>query len=326
MLYEAYEMNGKQLKNKIIMAPMCMYMANHEGKANSFHITHYGMHAMGGVSTVIIEATAVSEEGRISLNDLGIWSDEHVLGLKEIVKNIHQNGAVAGIQINHAGRKARTTLKIAPSKVAYDQDELPIEMSKETIKRVIQDFKHAAKRANEAGFDWLEIHAAHGYLISQFMSPIANLRQDEYGHKGHFLKEVLEEVLQVWPSNKWLSIRVSATEYDPKGFDVHDVIQLLKEMDTSRVDFIHVSSGGNVKPNIIPQPGYQLPFSKAIKDAGFQTIGGGLITTVQEAEQALQNGQCDLVFFGRLLLRDPFYFLRQSDKIEWPKPYLRGKL
>jgi NADPH2 dehydrogenase len=325
MLYLPYEINGKVLKNKIIMAPMCMYMAENDGKANLFHTIHYGMHAMGGVSVVLVEATAVSEEGRISVNDLGIWSDEHIEGLKTIAKSIQQNGAVAGIQINHAGRKARTSLKLAPSKVAYEQDELPVEMTLEMIEKVIQDFKDAAVRANEAGFDWLEIHAAHGYLISQFMSPLSNLRQDQYGLKGQFLKEILKAILNVWPSNKWLSIRVSATEYDPNGFDVHDVITMLNDMDTSRVDLIHVSSGGNVKPNITPEAGYQLKFANDIKEAGYRTIGGGLITTHQEAEHALKSGQCDLVFFGRLLLRDPFYFLRNSDTIEWPKPYLRGK-
>lgn len=328
MLYDQIKVKSYTLKNKIVMAPMCMYQSDDTGVVKDFHKTHYMFHAMGGVSLVMVEATSVLPNGRISLNDLGIWSDDHIKGLSEVVSLIHQGGSLASIQINHAGRKTRADHPVGPSSIAYsDADVVPKEMTQEDIQTMIQAFQDAAKRADLAGFDGLEIHGAHGYLLSQFMSPISNQRSDRYGQPHMLLKEVIEAVQVVWPKEKILTLRISATEYHPDGFDVEDVIEILKRVDIKALDFIHVSSGGNIRPqNINVKPGYQLEYSEKIKHAlGVQTIGGGLMLDVESSEKALENKQCNLVFFGRLLLRDPMYFLRQNDTIEWYPAYLRGK-
>lgn len=328
MLFEPIQVKSYTLKNKIIMAPMCMYQSDNSGEVKDFHRTHYMFHAMGGVSLVMVEATAVMKNGRISKQDLGIWSDEHIKGLKTVTKHIHQGGALASIQINHAGRKTRDDDPIAPSALRYDEkDVLPKAMTLEDIKEVIQAFQDAAKRALEAGFDGLEIHAAHGYLLSQFMSPLSNQRNDKYGQPHVMIQEVLEVVKDVWPKDRILTIRVSGTEYHPDGFDIDDVIDIFKKINLDDVDFVHVSSGGNIRPQTIElKPGYQLSLAQKIKTSlGIKTIGGGLINDVKFAEKALTDGDCDMVFFGRLLLRDPMYFLRHSEHIEWPKAYIRGK-
>ena len=328
MLFEPIQVKSYTLKNKIIMAPMCMYQSDDTGEVKDFHRTHYMFHAMGGVSLVMVEATAIMKNGRISKQDLGIWSDDHVAGLKTVVDHIHQGGALASIQINHAGRKTRDDHPIAPSALRYDEkDELPKAMTIDDINEVIKAFQNAARRALKAGFDGLEIHAAHGYLLSQFMSPLSNQRHDKYGQPHVMIQEVLDAVRDVWPKEKILTIRVSGTEYHPDGFDIQDVMNILKDITLDDVDFIHVSSGGNIRPQSIElKPGYQLSLASEIKASlGIKTIGGGLITDVELAEKALVDGDCDMVFFGRLLLRDPMYFLRHSDDIEWPKAYIRGK-
>lgn len=317
------------LKNRIVMAPMCMYQAKEDGYSNDFHETHYHMHAMGGVALVMVEATSIMPNGMISPNDLGIYKDEHIEGLKKITERIKSAGALAGIQINHAGRKAKYSQTIAPSALAYDQDSMvPKAMSQEDIDDVILNFQRAAKRADLSGFDVLEIHGAHGYLISQFMSPISNQRHDQYQDKSVFLNQVIHAIYSVWPKDKAITLRISATEYHEEGYDVLELIEILKRVDLSRIDAIHVSSGGNIRPKLInPKPGYQLMYAKQIKEALHKpTIGGGLLLDANDGIQALEDGMCDLVFYGRLLLRDPFVFLRTIDSIEWPKAYTRGKL
>jgi NADPH2 dehydrogenase len=317
------------LKNRIVMAPMCMYQAESDGFSNHFHETHYHMHAMGGVGLVIVEATSVMPNGMISIHDLGIYKDEHIQGLKEIVKRIKSQDALAGIQINHAGRKARVENTIGPSALGYDEvSKVPKAMTLEDIKEVISSFKEAARRANEAGFDLLEIHGAHGYLISQFMSKISNKRLDRYQDKSMFLNEVIKTIYDVWPKEKAISLRVSATEYHEDGYDCDELIEILKRVDLSRIDFIHVSSGGNIKPKLIdPKPGYQLEYAKKIQQSlHIPTIGGGLLLDAKAGDDALKEGMCSLVFYGRLLLRDPFVFLRELDTLTWPKAYERGKL
>ncbi|MDR4968525.1 MAG: hypothetical protein RG740_02770, partial [Acholeplasmataceae bacterium] len=195
MLYESYKIKNFVLKNRAVMPPMCMYSADEQGYANDFHLVHYGSRAIGGVGLIIQEATAVSPDGRISIHDLGIWDDSHIPGLKRIVDVIHQNGAVAGIQINHAGRKSKTENPIAPSAINYGGDyKAPREMTKKDIKEVVESFKQSARRANEAGYDLLEIHGAHGYLIFEFLSPLSNQRDDEYKDGTLFLKEVVEAI------------------------------------------------------------------------------------------------------------------------------------
>ena len=314
------------LKNRIVMAPMCMYQSDITGEVKPFHETHYHMHAMGGVSLVIVEATSVLPNGVISHQDLGIWSDSHVEGLKKIVDRIQKEGAMSGIHLNHAGRKARVENPVGPSRLGYDETSILPEAITD-VDSYIKAFQEGARRANEAGFDVLEIHAAHGYLICQFMSPISNQRNDRYKDYGLFLNDVLESVYEVWPIHKALTIRVSATEYHPQGYDTKGLIKLLKGVNLSRVDAIHVSSGGNIKPlNVEAKTGYQLSYAKEIKEAlKIPTIGGGMLLSKDDGEEALQNSQCDLVFYGRLLLRDPFIFLRTVDGIHWPKAYVRGK-
>lgn len=318
-----------QIKNRLVMAPMCMYQSDDSGVVQPFHEAHYYMHALGGIGLVMVEATAISKHGRISVNDLGIWSDDHIDGLKVVANRIKEAGSTSCIQINHAGRKSVGSLPFAPSPIKMDgKDELPKAMTLIEIQQTIDEFAKAAMRANDAGFDMIEIHAAHGYLISQFMSPLSNQRVDKYGDKHQFLSDVIHTIYQVWPVHKSISIRISGTEYHPDGFDIDDVIKILKACDLSRIDLIHVSSGGNIRPHILKlESGYQLPLARKIKhQLQVKTIGGGLLSNHEEGEKALQNQDCDMVFYGRLLLRDPFYFLRHIESFEFPKPYLRGKL
>jgi len=323
------QLKHSHIKNRLVMAPMCMYQSDDTGVVKPFHEAHYYMHALGGIGLVMVEATAISKLGRISVNDLGIWSDEHIQGLKVVAERIKEAGSTSCIQINHAGRKSVGQLPFAPSQIKMDgKDELPKAMTLIEIEQTIDEFKKAAMRANEAGFDMVEIHAAHGYLISQFMSPLSNQRDDQYGQKHQFLSDIINAIYHVWPDHKSISIRISGTEYHPDGFDIDDVILILSACDLSRIELIHVSSGGNIRPNILKlESGYQLPLARKIKHKlQIKTIGGGLLSNHVEGEKALQNDDCDMIFYGRLLLRDPFYFLRHVESFEFPKPYQRGKV
>jgi NADPH2 dehydrogenase len=308
-----------------------MYSADEKGYSNEFHIVHYGSRAIGGVGLIIVEATGILPDGRISVNDLGIWDDSHIEGLKKIVNVIHLNGAFAAIQINHAGRKARVDQPIAPSSISYGGDYMtPKEMTKNDIKEVIKAFKDAANRANKAGFDMLEIHGAHGYLIYQFLSPISNKREDEYKDGKLFLKEVFEAVTSVWPKNKALCLRVSATDYVEGGATpklIADAINYVKHLG---LDIIDVSSGGNVLVKINAYSGYQISLAKEIKDyTNLPVIGGGLITDLRLADYAVSSNHMDLVYLGRVLLRDPYLVINQANELgielEYPKQYIRGK-
>ena len=333
MLFESYQLKSMKLKNRVVMPPMCMYSANTEGFANDFHYVHYATRAIGGVGLIIQEATAITPNGRISENDLGIWCDDHVAGLKKIVDLIHQNGSVAGIQINHAGRKAKISsgVILAPSALGYSNDyEMPHEMTKKDIKDVIKAFADAARRADEAGYDLLELHGAHGYLIFQFLSPISNLRSDEYKDGKVFLREVMEAVTKVWPKEKVLCLRISATEYVEGGVTPESISEMINSVKDLGLDIIHVSSGGNVLVKINAYPGYQLGLAERVKElTGLPVIGGGLISDIVLAEHAVASKKCDLVYLGRVLLRVPYFVLNQAKEvgydIEYPKAYLRGK-
>lgn len=332
MLYQPIKIRNLNLKNRIVMAPMCMYQSDASGEVKDFHITHYATRAMGGVGLIIQEATAIDPNGVISKEDLGIWNDQHVEGLKKIVHAIHVHGAKAGIQINHAGRKARVEHPIAPSAVAFNGElSLPREMTLEDIKKVISDFQAAAKRALEAGYDLLELHAAHGYLLFQFLSPNSNKRTDAYQDRKKLLVDVIKAVREVWPIEKALAIRFSATEYVEDGVDPFWLSNVINEIKDLGVDMIDVSSGGNVVSQSIKlYPGYQLNLAKIIKEqTGLVTIGGGLIEDVKLGDYAISSGSCDMVFYGRLLLRDPYHFINHAldirEEIEYPKPYLRGR-
>ncbi|AUD65356.1 hypothetical protein BK011_06510 [Tenericutes bacterium MZ-XQ] len=332
MLYQPIKIRNLNLKNRIVMAPMCMYQSDASGEVKDFHITHYATRAMGGVGLIIQEATAIDPNGVISKEDLGIWNDQHVEGLKKIVHAIHVHGAKAGIQINHAGRKARVEHPVAPSAVPFNGElSLPREMTLEDIKKVISDFQAAARRALEAGYDLLELHAAHGYLLFQFLSPNSNKRTDAYQDRKKILVDVIKAVREVWPEEKTLAIRFSATEYVEEGVDPFWLSNVINEIKDLGVDIIDVSSGGNVvSQSIRLYPGYQLNLAKIIKEqTGLVTIGGGLIEDVNLGDYAISSGSCDMVFYGRLLLRDPYHFINHAsdirEEIEYPKPYLRGR-
>jgi len=304
-----YTLNQITIKNRIVMPPMCMYQAK-DGFVNLFHIAHYATRAMGNVGFIIVEATGVTPDGRISNNDLGIYRDEHIAGLKLIVDEAHRYGSKIGIQLGHAGRKSEASElpHLAPSALSFSEDYLmPKAMDHQDIKNVIESFKEAAIRADQAGFDAIELHGAHGYLINQFMSPLANTRDDEYGgsleNRGRFLREVVEAVSSVWPKHKWLLIRVSAEEYDPLGNHPEDVAELLRPI-KDKLDLIHVSSGAVLTRKMPLGPLYQVDFAKKIKAILHKpVIAVGLITTPLEVESVLED--IELVALGRELLRNP---------------------
>jgi len=316
------------------MSPMCMYSAtNEKGFLEDFHFTHYISRAVGQVGLIIIEATAVTPEGRISYQDLGIWDDEHVIKLAEMVYKIKQYGAKTGIQLAHAGRKAMVEEDIyAPSSIPFDENmKTPIEMTKEDIQNTIDAFQKGAKRAKEAGFDIIEIHGAHGYLINEFLSPLSNIREDEYGgsieNRYRFLKEVIQAVKEVWSGP--LFVRISANDYHPKGLTISDYIQIAQWMKDDGVSLVDVSSGAIVKTPIEVYPGYQVPYSEAIRNKiGIPTGAVGMITSGIQAEEILRNNRADLIFIGRELLRNPYWPYTAAKElkaeIEAPNPYKRG--
>lgn len=334
MLFKPLEIKNITLKNRIVMSPMCMYSChNEDGKVEDWHFTHYTSRAVGQAGLIMVEATAVSPEGRISPRDLGIWSDEHVGGLAKLVKMVKTHGAKIGIQIAHAGRKAMLEGEIlAPSAIAYkDGMKIPKEMDGEDIKHTISAFGKAAERAKEAGFDVIEIHGAHGYLINEFLSPLTNKRQDEYGgslkNRYRFLREVIAAVKSVWDGP--LFVRVSASDYHPEGLRPSDYATMAKWMKDEGVDLVDCSSGAVVPAKIKPYPAYQVPFAEQIKkEADILTGAVGLITTGIQAEEILQNERADLIFLARALLRDPYWPRTAARELGYdlspPAQYERG--
>lgn len=335
-LFTVGQLKDLTLKNRIVMAPMCMYSSDDDGLVKEFHRMHYGARALGGTGLVILEATAVEKRGRISAEDLGIWSDEQVQPLKELVDFLHQCGAKAGIQLGHAGRKCAVESEkiISSSDIAFSEDyQTPEAMTQETIKEVIRAFGDGARRAEEAGFDTIEIHGAHGYLINQFLSPLSNQREDEYGgsieNRSRFLREVLEEVHRYWPKTKPVILRVSAEDYQEEGNHPEDLSKIINLVKGQGLDLINVSSGGVVPAKIKPYPGYQMQFAEKVKEeTKLPVMAGGLITRAEMAEEALQNNRADYIYLGRELLRNPHWpqdaarVLR--DEIEPPKQYERA--
>ncbi|MBA2873350.1 NADPH dehydrogenase NamA [Thermaerobacillus caldiproteolyticus] len=334
LLFSPYTIRGVTLKNRIVMSPMCMYSCETEdGKVGNWHKIHYPTRAVGQVGLIVVEATAVTAQGRISSRDLGIWSDEHISGFQELVSLMKEHGAKTAIQLAHAGRKAEVTGEIlAPSAIAFNERmRIPKEMTKSDIEETIQAFQNGARRAKEAGFDIIEIHAAHGYLINEFLSPLTNQRQDEYGgtaeNRYRFLSEVIDAVREVWDGP--LFVRVSASDYHPEGLTVKDYVEYAKRMKAQGVDLIDVSSGAVVPAKINVYPGYQVPFAEAIRHgADIATGAVGLITSGLQAEEILRNERADLIFIGRELLRNP-YWPRTAAKelgveIKAPVQYERG--
>jgi 2,4-dienoyl-CoA reductase-like NADH-dependent reductase (Old Yellow Enzyme family) len=340
------------LKNRITISPMCQYSAA-DGFANDWHLVHYGSRAVGGAALIIQEATAVSPEGRISPGDLGLYKDEHIERLKSITSFVRQYGAVAGVQLAHAGRKAGCAVPlnggkqlkkdeggwtiVAPSAIPFNlEEEAPEALDLAGIQKVIGDFKTAAGRALTAGFQVVEIHAAHGYLIHQFLSPLSNQRTDAYGgsfeNRIRLLLEVVNSVKSVWPEDLPLFVRISATDWVEGGWNVDEAVELAAILKELGVDLIDCSSGGLAPTAKIPLgPGYQVAFAERIKnEAGILTGAVGLITEVRQAEDILANQSSDLILIARASLRDPHFALHAArileDDIAWPLQYIRAKI
>ncbi len=347
MLYSPIKFRNIELQNRWVMSPMCMYSAI-EGMPNDFHLVHYGSRAQGGTGLLIAEATGVVPEGRITNGCTGIWNDEQAESFRRIVDFVHQHSkSKIGIQLAHAGRKASTwngkqiSLEegwqtVAPSPIPYMEGErIPHELSVEEINALVQRFKEAAQRAVNAGFDVIEIHAAHGYLLHQFLSPLSNNRTDEYGgsfeNRCRFLLEVVEAVNEVLDDNHPLFVRISATEYAENGWDLDDSVKLAQLLKEKKVDLVDVSSGGNIHgARISVFDGYQVPFAAKIrKEAGIATGAVGLITEVKQAEEILQKGDADLIFVAREILRNPYLAIKGAletrEEFFFPKQYERAK-
>ncbi|MBQ0152836.1 MAG: NADPH dehydrogenase NamA [Chryseobacterium sp.] len=335
------------LKNRWVMSPMCMY-SSENGLSNDFHLVHYGSRAQGGTGLIILEATGVEPRGRITNKCLGIWNDEQALELKKIVNFIHKNSdSKVGIQIAHAGRKGSTWNNIqiskeegwetiAPSAIPFNTTErIPHVLSIEEIKDQVQNFKEAARRSVEAGFDVVEIHGAHGYLIHQFLSPLSNVRTDEYGgsfeNRIRFLIEVVDAVNAELNDDVALFVRISATEYAENGWDIEESVELSKILKNHGVDLVDVSSGGNIHgARISVFDGYQVPFSDQIKkEAEVKTGAVGLITELAQAEDILAKEEADLIFVAREILRNPYIAVQGSFEMKeecfFPHQYAKAK-
>ena len=322
-LFTPIQIQSVEFRNRIVMAPMCMYSAEDNGFATPWHVTHYETRAVGGTGLVIIEATAVEPRGRISSADLGIWSDDHIEGLKNIVDAIHRHGAKAGIQLAHAGRKCGilTEAVIAPSPICFDDQEptfqTPHEMTQNDIDAVVQAFTDGARRAEAAGFDVIELHGAHGYLINEFLSPLTNERQDRYGYATEqgtiILQDILKAVTQVWPNTKPIFLRVSAEDYVEGGNTSECISTALNRLKDKGIDVINVSSGGVVSARVPSYDGYQTRFAEIIKaSTEYKIMSGGRIKTAQMADEIIRNDRADLVFIGRQLLIDPYFALHAA--------------
>lgn len=339
-LFKELKIKDIVLKNRIALSPMCQY-SSVDGFANDWHMVHLGSRTVGGFGLIICEATSVSPEGRISPDDLGIWSDDHIEPLLKINKFIQSNNSISGIQIAHAGRKASTMKSweknyhsgsltkeeggwetLAPSAIPFSKNYIsPKEMSEDDINKVINDFKNAAKRALEAGFKWLEIHAAHGYLLNSFLSPLANQRSDKYGGKFEnrirILLEVINEIKKVWKDSYPIAIRISASDWVEGGWNIEDSIALSRIVKDYGIDLIDCSSGGmSPDAKIDIKPGYQVQFSEAIKNnSGILTGAVGLITDPKQADEIISKKQADLIFLGREALRDPYWVIRAAKEL-----------
>lgn len=332
-LFTPITLKNITLKNRIVMSPMCMYSADENGMTQNWHHTHYISRAVGQVGLIMLEATAVTPEGRISVNDLGIWDDEHINGLKSLVTEIKRNDAKVGIQLAHAGRKSTVPGDIlAPSAIAFNEESRqPNEMSIHLIKQIINDFKQAAIRSMKAGFDLIEIHAAHGYLINEFLSPLSNKRVDSYGgsqeNRYRFLREIIDSIREVW--NGPLFVRISANDYVTEGLTSDDYVEICSWMKEQDVDLIDVSSGAVVPAQIPTYPGYQVPYAEQIKrEVQIPTGAVGMITSGIQAEEILQNSRADLIFIGRALLNDPYWPRSAAQELhaslQAPVQYERG--
>ena len=345
LLLSPLRLRSVTLKNRIAMSPMCQYSAQ-GGHVTDWHLLHYPTRAIGGVGLIIVEATAVEARGVISPEDLGIWSDEHTAGLRALAERIKGAGAVPGIQIAHAGRKAGTAspwqggrplhrwTPVAPSPLAFQEGwPVPQALDEAGLEEVRQAFQQAARRALEAGFQVLELHMAHGYLLHSFLSPLTNQRTDRYGgsreSRMRFPLQVVEAVREVWPAELPLLVRVSASDWVEGGWDITDTLVFALELCQRGVDLLDCSSGGAIPGVKIPVgPGYQVPFAAQVRlSTGLSTGAVGLITEPLQAEGILQKNQADLVLLGRVLLREPYWPYRAGQALGsrvWPVQYERA--
>ena len=342
-LFDPISLGSLRLKNRVVMPPMCMYSAAGDGLPTDWHLAHYGARAVGGAGLVIIEATAVESRGRITTADLGLWSDAHVEPLARIVRFCQQHGAKVAIQLGHAGRKAWSDRRgvgpetaVAPSAVAYDADWVtPRGLAADEMGGIVEAFRAATVRARAAGFDAVEIHAAHGYLLSSFLSPLANARADEFGvdsaGRARLARHVVAAVRAEWPAEAPVLVRLSCTDWAPGGVTIEDTVLNARALRDVGAGVVHCSSGGVV--NVVPpvEPGYQVRFAERVRrDVSVPTIAVGLITEPRQADGIVVEGQADLIALGRQLLREPSWPLRAARElgvdVDWPKPYQRAKI
>ncbi len=341
-LFSPFVLRGVTLRNRIAMSPMCMYSAAEDGVATDFHLAHLAARATGGVGLIITEATAVEARGRISTNDLGLWDDAQIEPLARIVRLCKAQGAVLCSQLAHAGRKAWTPTKgagpspaVAPSAIPFDADwTAPHELAPVELDGIVAAYRAAALRALRAGFEAIEVHAAHGYFLHEFLSRISNHRADQYGgsleNRARMLLRVVDAVREVLPESQPLSVRLSCTDWIEGGLTIEDQVQVARWLRAHGVDLVDCSSGGST-PQLPPVgPGYQVPFADKIRrEAGIATMTVGLIATPEMAEEIVRNGRADMVALGRELLRNPYWPLYAArvlgQDIAWPRQYLRAK-
>jgi 2,4-dienoyl-CoA reductase-like NADH-dependent reductase (Old Yellow Enzyme family) len=350
-LFSPFQLRSIEFANRIGVSPMCQY-SSIDGFASDWHLVHLGSRAQGGAGLVMLEAAAVTPEGRISPDDLGIWKEDHILGVMRIAEFVHSQGARAGMQLAHAGRKASTASPfnghglvlpadggwqpVGPSAIAFAPAgyAVPTALDAAGIAAVVAAFREAARRALEAGFDFVEIHAAHGYLLHEFLSPLSNHRSDNYGgdfdNRIRLVLEVVDAVRSVWPERLPLFLRISATDWAEGGWDPDQSVALARNLSDRGVDLVDCSSGGNVADAKIPlAPGYQVGFAARIRrEADIATAAVGLITEPAQANTIISEGEADFVFLARAELRDPYWPLHAAaalgESISWPKQYLRA--
>jgi len=352
VLFDPITLRELEIPNRIWVSPMCQYSATEDGIATDWHLVHLGSRAVGGAGMVIAEASGVAPEGRISPYDLGIWSEEQVEAFKPITRFIAEHGSVPAIQLAHAGRKASTNRPwlggkpvgpddrgwqpVGPSPIAYHEGyPEPHELTTDEVRGVVDAFAAAADRAARAGFEAVEVHAAHGYLVHQFLSPHTNRRTDEYGGsfeaRTKLAVDVARAVRESFPANRPILVRISASEYVEDGWDLDQSIALAKLLKDAGVDMIDASSGGNLPhQSLKPYPGYQVPFAREIRQqAGIPTAAVGLITDPAQAESVVASGDADVVLMGREFLRDPYWPLHAAHAlgvdVDWPVQYVRAK-
>ena len=349
-LFSPLTLRGTTFRNRVFVSPMCQY-SSVDGRPTDWHLVHLGSLARGGAGLVLTEATAVTPEGRISPQDAGIWTDQQASDYERIVGFVRSQGAVAGIQLAHAGRKGSTRAPwrgrgyvepadggwqtVGASPIGYADWPAPRELTDTELKEQVQAWADAARRALDAGFEVAEIHAAHGYLLHEFLSPLSNVRTDGYGGdltgRSRLLVEVVDAVRAVWPESRPLFVRMSASDWVDGGFAVQDAAEVARVLADHGVDLVDVSSGGNSpEQRIATGPGYQVPFARAVREASGLAVGAvGLITEPTQAEQILADGDADAVFLARALLREPTWPQRAArelgDDTYWPEQYLRAR-